>query len=249
MEPKRILVVDDEKNIRLTLTQALESDEWQTDTAVNGEEALQKLQESEFDLMLLDLKMPGIDGMEVLRHVAEDRPDVRVVIITAYGTIESAVEAMKLGAVDYLQKPFVPTDIRELVSRVIARGELKEEQASDYESRLELVKKCINERHFDAAEVHARKAINIDLERPEAHNLLGALFEMRGMRREAHQQYLIAYHRDPSYKPASENLERITRFSPGFAKEGIALWESKEKQEESQDTSSEDEDSPPEEKE
>lgn len=59
MEPKRILVVDDEKNIRLTLTQALESDEWQTDTAVNGEEALQKLEESEFDLMLLDPEDAG----------------------------------------------------------------------------------------------------------------------------------------------------------------------------------------------
>ena len=215
MGSKRILVVDDEKNIRLTLTQALEGQEWETDTAVNGEEALQKLEAQDFNLMLLDLKMPGMDGMEVLRRVAEDRPDVRVIIITAYGTIESAVEAMKLGAVDYLRKPFAPEDIRDLVSRVLARGEVNEEHAADYESRLELTKRCINERHFDAAEEHARKAIGIAMKRPEGYNLLGALLEMRGDKLEAQRQYRIALEVDPTYKPARENLDRTTTWSLG----------------------------------
>jgi len=229
MKSQRILVVDDEKNVRLTLTQALESQGWETDTAVNGEEALAKLEADDFGLMLLDLKMPGMDGMEVLRRAAEERPDVRVIIITAYGTIESAVEAVKLGAVDYLQKPFAPKQIRDLVSRVLARAEIAEGQASDYESRLELVKKCINDKHFDAAEEHARKAINIDMKRAEAFNLLGALLEIRGEGLEAQKQYRIALQVDPTYRPARENLHRTTALELGAQAGTISLGQRKRK--------------------
>jgi DNA-binding NtrC family response regulator len=108
MGKNMILVVDDEKNIRLTMSQSLEVLEIPVQTAVNGEEALQKLQEGTFALVFLDLKMPGMDGMEVLRRIKSNWPKIRVVIITAHGTIQSAVEAMKLGAVDFLQKPFSP---------------------------------------------------------------------------------------------------------------------------------------------
>ena len=72
--------------------------------------------------------MPGVDGMEVLRQVRESKPDIRIIIITAYGTIELAVEAMKLGAVDFIPKPFVPEEIREMVARVLDRdktGQIK----------------------------------------------------------------------------------------------------------------------------
>ncbi|MBE0616331.1 MAG: response regulator, partial [Proteobacteria bacterium] len=108
MAKRSVLVVDDEKNIRLTLTQSLRALEVETDTAVNGEEALAKLGQAAYDLLLLDLKMPGMDGMEVLRRTRETLPELPVVILTAYGTVASAVEAMKLGAVDFLQKPFSP---------------------------------------------------------------------------------------------------------------------------------------------
>ncbi|MFO7553840.1 MAG: response regulator [Desulfobacterales bacterium] len=119
MKNQPILVVDDEKNIRMTLSQSLEPLEIPVQTAVNGEEALQKLQKGPFGLVFLDLKMPGMDGMEVLRQIKEDWPKTRVIIITAHGTIESAVEAMKLGAVDFIQKPFSPKEIRELSTRVL----------------------------------------------------------------------------------------------------------------------------------
>ncbi len=117
MEAKRVLIVDDEKNIRFTLPLALESLGLETDTARDGEEALAKLGEREFALILLDLKMPGIDGIEVLRRVRKIRPDIPVIMITAYGTIESSVEAMKIGAADFISKPFSPEKIRDLVSR------------------------------------------------------------------------------------------------------------------------------------
>jgi CheY-like chemotaxis protein len=128
MREKPILIVDDEKNIRLTLSRSLEVLGVETDSAEDGREALVKLREKEFGLILLDLRMPGVDGMEVLRRVRESRPDIRIIILTAYGTIELAVEAMKLGAVDFIQKPIVPEQLRERVTRVLDRektGQIK----------------------------------------------------------------------------------------------------------------------------
>jgi len=134
MRDKPILIVDDEKNIRLTLSRSLEVLGVETDSAEDGKEALVKLREKEFGLILLDIRMPGVDGMEVLRQVRESRPDIRIIILTAYGTIELAVEAMKLGAVDFIQKPFVPEQIRERVARVMSRE--KGRQSKDDRSHL-----------------------------------------------------------------------------------------------------------------
>jgi DNA-binding response OmpR family regulator len=210
MKGKSVLIVDDEKNIRLTLSQALEVLGVETDEAANGEEALAKLEKKEFDLILLDLKMPGMDGMEVLRRVREIRPDIRVIILTAYGTVESAVEAMKLGAADFIQKPFAPEEIRALVSRVMDREGLDEQKAVNYASSIELAKGRIGDRHFDAAVEHVRKAISLDPSRPEAFNLLGALMEIQGNRIEAQKNYRAALSLDPSYEPAIKNLRRST---------------------------------------
>ena len=226
---KPILIVDDEKNIRLTLSQALETLGTEIDTAANGEEALAKLKEKEFGSILLDIRMPGMDGMEVLHRVREIRPDIRVIMITAYGTVESAVEAMKLGAVDFLQKPFDPEEIRELVLRVMDREKLDEHHLADYASRLELAKKCIGNRLFDAAAEHVRKAIFVDTSRPEAFNLLGALMEIQGDRAEAQKNYRAALSLDPSYEPAIQNLHRSTTAKWRQAG-GILLEESKKEE-------------------
>jgi DNA-binding response OmpR family regulator len=213
MKDKTVLIVDDEKNILLTLSQSLEVLQLETDTATNGEEALAKLKEKEFGLILLDLRMPGMDGMEVLRQVREIRPDIRIIMITAYGTIELAVEAMKLGAVDFIQKPFSPEEIRELVSRVMDREKLDEQKVADYGTSVELAKRSIGNRHFDASIEHVRKAIFLDPTRPEAFNLLGALMEIRGDRLEAQKNYRAALSLDPSYAPAIKNLQRSTSWS------------------------------------
>jgi DNA-binding response OmpR family regulator len=207
---KPILIVDDEKNIRLTLSQVLETLGAEIDTAADGEEALTKLKGREFGLILLDIRMPGMDGMEILRRVREIRPDIRVIMITAYGTIESAVEAMKLGAVDFLQKPFDPEEIRELVLRVADRDKLDEHRLLDYASYIESAKNCIRDRHFDAAIEHVHRGISADPGRPEAFNLLGALMEMKGDRIEAQKNYRAALSLDPSYQPAINNLHRST---------------------------------------
>jgi CheY-like chemotaxis protein len=213
MEKKPILVVDDEKNIRMTMLQSLEPLELPVQTAVNGEEALQMLRECSFELVFLDLKMPGIDGMEVLRRIKAEGAKPRVIIITAHGTIESAVEAMKLGAVDFIQKPFSPGTIRSLAVQVLEREALDEQSVGDYHSLIELSKRHISDRRFAAARETVKKAIAADPAQPEAYNLLGALLEIMNDRLEALKFYRAALDVDPTFKPAQTNLERAASWN------------------------------------
>jgi DNA-binding response OmpR family regulator len=210
MENTAILIVDDEKNIRLTLSQALESLNLPIQTAVNGEEALQKLAGNEYSLMLLDLKMPGMSGMQLLRKVREKWPKIRVIIITAHGTIESAVEALKLGAVDFIQKPFTPMEIRELATKVLEREKLDSGNVADYQSLIELAKRNITDGWYDDAAKMTQKAISADSGQPEAYNLLGALMEIKGDIPNALKYYRTAINIDATYKPAWANLDRAT---------------------------------------
>lgn len=210
MPERGILVVDDEKNIRLTMSQALAPLGYPVSTAVNGEDALKQLEEREFGLLLLDLKMPGLDGIAVLKKVIALRPDIRVVIVSAHGSIENAVEAMKLGAVDFLQKPFAPQELRDIVTEIMDRDKVEAAQATDYETHLVLVKRCMSERYFEAAVEHARQAIGADPMRPEAFNLLGVLQEMAGHHQEAMKNYRVALDLDPTYQPAWQNMSRFS---------------------------------------
>jgi len=203
-----ILIVDDEPNIRLTLTEALAPLGCGVASAASGEEALQAVERQPIALVLLDLRMPGLDGMAVLRRLAEEHPDVRVAILTAHGTIENAVEAMKLGAVDFIQKPFSLEQGRGMVQAILDREQIEETRASDYGSRMELARRAMARRDSAAARAHVQRAIAMDSGRPEAFNLLGVLEEIAGHRSEAQKQYRIALDLDPAYRPASENLER-----------------------------------------
>jgi FixJ family two-component response regulator len=208
---KPILIVDDEKNIRLTIAMALEGFGVDIGEAGGGEETLSQIKERDYGVIILDLKLPGgMDGIEVLRLVRETRPDIQVIMISAYGTVDSAVEAMKLGAVDFIQKPFAAAEIRELVARVMDRDLLDERRAADYAAFIELAKRSIGQRLFDAAVEHVRKAVSLDPARPEAFNLLGVLMEVRHHQSEAQEQYRAALALDPTYEPARKNLHRLT---------------------------------------
>ncbi len=102
----RILVVDDELIVRDSLKELLEDEGYSVDMAESGAVALERLSGQKYNLMLLDIKMPGMDGVTVLRKAKEEFPDLTVLMMTAYATVETAVEAMKIGAIDYLLKPF-----------------------------------------------------------------------------------------------------------------------------------------------
>jgi DNA-binding NtrC family response regulator len=206
----RILIVDDEKNLRFTMTMCLEPLGYEIGTADNGEDALRQLDNQEFDLILLDIRLPGMDGLDVLRRVVKQHPDIPIVMVSAHGTVESAVEAMKLGAVDFIQKPFTPQELRTIVQQVLDREQLEETQAIDYNSSLQLAKRYVSRRQFNTAIEHVKQAIASDPSRPEAFNLLGALQEIMGERSHAVKNYRVAVNLDPTYKPAQENLKRMT---------------------------------------
>ncbi len=127
MEKPKILVVDDEEDILNILKFLLEKEGYGVDTAPNGEEALKKIEKDYYDVVLTDLRMPGIDGMTVLEKTKELRPSTEVVIMTAYASIESAVEAIKKGASDYIVKPFINEDLKMRIKRIIEHRNLQRE--------------------------------------------------------------------------------------------------------------------------
>ncbi|RJQ50511.1 MAG: sigma-54-dependent Fis family transcriptional regulator [Nitrospiraceae bacterium] len=120
----KILVVDDEKSMREILDIFLRSEGYSVTAADNGKSALEVMKDDFFDLILTDMKMPKVSGLELLKNVREISPDTVVVIITAFGTTESAVEAMKLGAFDYITKPFQMDDIRLVVKNAFEKKDL-----------------------------------------------------------------------------------------------------------------------------
>jgi len=119
----KILIVDDELIMRESLAGWLERDGHAVQTAASGEEALEKVKETQFDIFLVDIKMEGMSGLDVLRSVRESDPDADVVMITAYGSIPSAIEAMKDGAYDYMLKPFDPNELGVLIEKIIQHQE------------------------------------------------------------------------------------------------------------------------------
>ncbi len=128
MVPKGLLhIIDDEPVIHDVLGQLLTSEGYEIEPSTSGEEALAKLADRTFDLTLLDLLMPGMDGIEVLRRLKRIDPEAMVIIITAYASVESAIAAMKLGAFDYIQKPFKHDDLLMTVGRALEHRRLRNE--------------------------------------------------------------------------------------------------------------------------
>lgn len=124
---ERILVVDDESGMRDFLSIMLKKDGYDVSLAENGEEALRSVQKDIFDLVITDVKMPGIDGIDVLKAVKEASPETVVIMITAYAATETAVEAMKLGAYDYITKPFKVDEIRLVIQKALEKSRLRRE--------------------------------------------------------------------------------------------------------------------------
>jgi DNA-binding NtrC family response regulator len=123
----RILVIDDEQSIRELLKDFLETKGFEVSTAPDGESGLELLKEDKFDLFLLDLMMPGISGLDVLREKESEKIDIPCIVITAHASVQTAVEAMKLGAYDYLPKPFVLEDVYITIKRALDVSKLQEE--------------------------------------------------------------------------------------------------------------------------
>lgn len=125
-----VLVIDDEESMRDSCSQILEKDGFLTSTAEDGSVGLEKVKEIKPDLILIDLKMPGISGLEVLERAREIDPNIIPIVITGYATVESAVDAMKKGAYDFLPKPFTPEELRIIIRRGLEKRKLIQEAES-----------------------------------------------------------------------------------------------------------------------
>jgi DNA-binding NtrC family response regulator len=126
MREESILVIDDEESMRLALSEALSRSGHLVDCVSNGYEALKKVQSSPFKLVITDVRMPKMDGLEVLHEIKKVSPQTPVIMITAYGTIHNAVEAMKRGAADYILKPFSFEELNAIVQRALVDGRKQE---------------------------------------------------------------------------------------------------------------------------
>lgn len=235
-----ILIVDDEPNVLLVFRTALESEDYTIDTASTGEEALARLSGSPFQLVLLDLNMPGLDGMETLRRLRAGGSNVPVVIITAHGSIPHAVEALRLGAIDFLTKPMPPNLLRAKVAEVLSRhrGKSPTATANDEPSapvtaaaqfafNMTHAKRALNCRWFDEAEVYLKQAVALDPHSAEAHNLMGVLHELRGEHDASYRSYKAALKADRHHEPAQHNMRRYyERFTFGASDLPIDTGES-----------------------
>ena len=111
-----VLVVDDEEQFLKVFSQRLEGRGMKVDTSASGEEALSKVQDKDFDAIILDLAMPGMSGLETLKRIRNENPDLQIIILTGHGSIEKGVEAIKEGAVDFLEKPADVNKVMEKIS-------------------------------------------------------------------------------------------------------------------------------------
>jgi DNA-binding NtrC family response regulator len=157
---KRILIVDDEPNVRLSYRAVLEAERYAVKEANSAATDLEKLVASHFDLAILDMRMPEMDGLDLLAKMRERGLSTPTVMITAYGDLPHAVRAMTLGAIAFLQKPLTPVQFRHIVNDVVTRHEAQsaEFEAKDYAYHLRSAKRAINQRDLKAAKRSLKNA-------------------------------------------------------------------------------------------
>jgi len=146
---KNILIIEDEKEIRDGLAEVLDGAGFAVDSAENGQKGLEKIKTKEFDVVVTDLIMPVLGGMEVLRETKRMKPKTCVIMITAYATVDNAVEAMKAGASDYITKPFIINEVRTKIRKVLAEAEFDKSEIFDSD----LIKAISNQTRKDAVKL------------------------------------------------------------------------------------------------
>ena len=151
MEKKKALVIDDEQIVLDSVNKILTDENYDVDVSLSGREGLNQAIEKEYDIVLTDIRMPDIGGMRVLRDIKRAKPSLPVVMITGYASVKSAVQAMKLGAADYIEKPFTPDQLlKAVVSALdIAATQAPEEQALVHrEEMIKVLEKAATDSEF-----------------------------------------------------------------------------------------------------
>jgi DNA-binding NtrC family response regulator len=140
MEKKRVLAIDDEQIVLDSVTRILKADDFEVDTSPSSRQGLAWAMSRDYDLVLTDIRMPEIGGMRILRDVKRVKPALPVVIFTGYATVQSAVQAMKLGAADYIEKPFTPDMLSTTVKKALERARTEEPERQELVHRDEVVR-------------------------------------------------------------------------------------------------------------
>jgi DNA-binding response OmpR family regulator len=220
------LVVDDERNVRLMYHAALEGIV-DVDEADSAAKALEMFAQRRYDVAILDLRMPSMTGLELIEQMNHEAIMTPVVFITAYADVPNAVNAMKFGAIDFLQKPITPDQLRTIVKDVLVRHSIEERKASgphDFEYFLRCAKRAINLRDFSAARANLISALELNPDSPQALNLAGVMFEMREEFEQARRYYGRAIKVNKDFAPAQSNMRRIYElFHFGSSKEPFNL--------------------------
>jgi DNA-binding response OmpR family regulator len=224
---KRILIVDDETNVRLNFRTTLETEGYEVVEASSGREGLGALAEYLFALAILDIRMPGMDGLELLAEMRKNEIKVPALIVTAYSDVPNAVKAMKLGAIDFLQKPLRPDDLRSIVAEILKRHAGRDESPADtFGAHIVAAKRCLNLRAFGKARLHLVKALELNGKSAEAFNLAGVLAEVLEDYDKAKKYYGQAIKLNKNYEPAQQNMRRLFEVDHfGSSKEPVNLGE------------------------
>jgi DNA-binding response OmpR family regulator len=212
MRQASILIADDEPRIRFMVRSTLSDGQYQIEEAGNGIEVLEAVQKNPPDLIILDLAMPAMDGMTALTElqlVDRQRP-IRVIVMTAHGSVQTAIKALRLGASDFIEKPFVPEDLRLSVASVLEdTPHWLMEAGEGYDQVLQQIRKALRERRFAAAESLLMKAGAIADDDPGFLNLAGVLHESHGRVNSALRFYERAAMKEIGGGPAHDNITRL----------------------------------------
>jgi len=145
---RKVLVVDDEPIVTRSCRRVLAEAGYEVDTSDSGREGMGRALAEDFDLIVTDLKMPDLDGMQLVRTLRSQRPHTAVVVITGYGTVRSAVEATKAGVSDYIEKPFTPEQITEAANRALAPASEEREVTVEADLVKEVLRSASRDQHF-----------------------------------------------------------------------------------------------------
>jgi DNA-binding response OmpR family regulator len=208
-EMKPVLIIEDEAIMRESLRDWLKDEGYEVETAKEGEEALEKIGKKEFSVAVLDLRLPGKDGLEVLKEATEKDPKIKGIVITAYPTVETAVEAMKIGAVDYIVKPFAPDALEKAIQDILGpvQAEVKPEEGKVKEAAGEIP--VVEEAGVEEAKEEEAIAIT-EGEIP------------------VHLEQGRAYIKEGRYKEAVREFQSILRVAPGHMEARIWVRKAKE---------------------
>jgi DNA-binding response OmpR family regulator len=208
---KRILIVDDEPNVRLNYRITLELEGYLVDETGLSTEALKKVKVDKFDLVILDMRMPRMGGLDLLAAMRAQRVMTPAIIITAFSDVPNAVRAIQLGASDFLQKPLRPEDLRRVVQEVLTRNDQsgKKPELADFARTASEARRLMQLGDLGAAKGHVLHAIELNTNSPDSFNLAGELAERTGDVERARKLFEAAIKLDGNNLAAKEGLRRV----------------------------------------